>query len=179
MNYNSMLLITVLIIPTIFNAYTMEKEDDGNGHNYEGNSCINTKITYGAIDTNAVRPALVVPITVPLVVAINNNGEDANADMLPAIEKKADNLERIKQQNQPKARHWIGNALLIATLVGLQVATYYTTYYSINAHNKASTAHFISQVCCPYFEHQTLCSNVTWDQSQCFEYPCTCAGIGK
>lgn len=184
-----MILIFILNMLIPFNSFSMEKEDDGNGNNHSDypvycgseKDVLLPKINHVADSSTAITasPAIVPPSTISITTISDNNGEELNGNNLPTIEKKADNLETIRRQNTPQDRRWIGNVLLIATLVGLNIAACFSTHALTKYYNQRSVNNFIKDICCPFFSNQTLCSNATWDTSQCFEYDLTCAGIDE
>ena len=119
MNYNSLTLIFVLNILIFFNSSGIEKEDDGNGNNHSNSYYISCESEKDALlpKTNhmadsstptIVSPVIVAPVPIPVIsittIFDNNNGEELNGNSLPTIEKKADNLETIRQQNKPRDR---------------------------------------------------------------------------
>ena len=178
-----MILIFVLNILISFNSFGMEKEDDGNGNNHSDWPM------YYRSETDALLPktnhvansstAIIAPPVISITTILDDNGQELNGNNIPTIEKKADDLETIRRQNVPQDRRWIGNVLLIATLVGLEIAAGFSTHALTKYYNQRSINNFIKDICCQFFHKQALCSNVTWDTSQCFEYDLTCAGIDE
>lgn len=185
MNYNSTFLIIALAILVFLDSFGMEKEDDGNGNNHDDSYSISCGSEKAALlpKTNHMADSSTTTIASPVISITtipNDNGETLNGNNIIAITKKADLLDNLRQQNMPRKRRWIGNFILIGTLLSLNIAAGFATYYITNNYSQAVTNDFIKNICCPYYNNQTLCSNVTWDKSQCFllSFSSSCNGWG-